>query len=141
MTVVKLLIVSERAETAQGLSALLTAIGHEAHVTVVYGGDTSATVSIVSLLAPRAILLDAPRITPTAMLALRTLQDDVTTRWIPTVLLTDAGSRSSQHWINLQRTLDHRICMLPFHGAPNALYRLVGMLHGLSPKPSDLFGN
>ena len=134
----RLLIVSERPETAQRLSALLTAIGHEPHVTVVSAGDGAAIVRSVAMLAPGAILLDAPAGRQAAVLAVRTLQGDDTARWIPTVLLTEATPEPGQRWVNPQLRLDHRICMLPFHGAPNALYRLASMLHGLAPQAGEM---
>jgi CheY-like chemotaxis protein len=137
----KLLIVSERPDTAHGLSKLLTAIGHEPYVAAVHSADSRAVLSSVAMLSPNVILLDAPEASAVAVMAVRALQEHFATRWIPTVLLTDAVSSTSQPWIHLQRRLDHRICMLPFHGAPNALYRLVGMLHGLSARPSELIGN
>jgi len=131
----KLLIVSDRPDTAHGLSVLLTAMGHEPHVTAVQQSATPTGLStMVAAIAPAAILLDAPAMTPSALAAVSTLQGDFNARWIPTVLLTGATRRDAQRWSDLQRSVDHRICTLPFHGALKPLYRLLGMLHGLDPQ-------
>jgi len=138
----KLLIVSDRPDTAHGLSALLTAMGHEPHVTGVHQSETPTGLSTtVAAVAPAAILLDAPSMTASALAAVSTLQGDFNSRWIPTVLLTSAIRRDAQRWSDVQRSVDNRICALPFHGALHALYRLVGMLHGLDPQEGDLKAN
>jgi hypothetical protein len=137
----KLLIVTERQDRAAGLSALLVAMGHEPHVTEVHDGDLDGPLSgAVAAVAPAAILLDAPRATPFAVAAVSTLQGDSSTRLIPTVLLTGATGGGTRGWTALQRSLDNRICTLPFHGAPDALYRLLGVLHGLTPPTSAMIG-
>jgi CheY-like chemotaxis protein len=138
----KLLIVSDRPDTADGLSAVLTAMGHEPHVTGVQQSETQTGLSTtVATFAPAAILLDAPSMTASALAAVSTLQGDFNSRWIPTVLLTGATRRDAQRWSDLQRRVDHRICALPFHGALNPLYRLVGLLYGLDPHEGEFKTN
>jgi hypothetical protein len=93
------------------------------------------------LAAARVVLLDAPEATPVAVMAVRALQDDFATRWIPTVLLTDAASSKRQPWIHLQR----RLGSPHLHAAlPRSTQRALPARRNaawLSARASELIGN
>jgi CheY-like chemotaxis protein len=135
----RLLIISEQLEDVADLGRLLTTLGHvPCVVTEVDGGDTSPPIgSLVTALVPDAILLDLPKPSSTAMDKLvEQLQVDGRTRWVPTLLLTGTSTVDARHWASVQRRHAHRVCAVPFHGAPNAVFRLLGMLHELEPSAS-----
>jgi response regulator RpfG family c-di-GMP phosphodiesterase len=134
----RLLIISEQLEDVADLGLLLTTLGHVPCVmTEADGGDTSPPIgSLVTALVPDAILLDLPKPSSTAMDKLvEQLQVDGRTRRVPTLLLTGTSSDAT-HWASVQRRHAHTVCTVPFHGAPNAVFRLLGMLHELEPSAS-----
>ena len=135
----RLLIISEQLEHATDLGRLLTMLGHVPCVaTEVDEGDSSPAIGgLVSALAPHAILLNVPLAPSTAMDRLVDwLQVDRRTRWVPTLLLTGTSASDLLHWTTIQRRHAHRVCTVPFHGAPDALFRLLGMLRDLEPSVS-----
>jgi CheY-like chemotaxis protein len=89
----RLLIIGDRLETATSLGKLLQTLGHAPCVaTEADASDRSPSIaSLVSALAPDAILLDLPDATPVAAALVSNLQVDRRTRAVPTVLLAQAS--------------------------------------------------